>query len=87
MHLKDPGTLMHLAFIPQAPDLPHSLISIQSSFADPVYPSGHKQEKLPFVLTHVAVVAQGFESHSLMSSDVKALCSVNFFRIKVLFFG
>lgn len=67
MHLYDPGTLMHLALIPQAPERPHSLISKHSSLAEPVYPSGHKQEKLPFVFTHLAPSAQGFFSHSLIS--------------------
>lgn len=68
MHLYDPGILMHFAFTPQAPGRPHSLMSKHSSCASPVYPPGHKQLKLPLVLTHSAFLAQGLVSHSLISN-------------------
>lgn len=67
MHLYDPGTLIHLALIPQALVRPHSLISMHSWSADPVNPVGQEHVKLPFVLTHSAFDAHGELRHSLIS--------------------
>lgn len=67
MHLNDPGTLIHRAFIPHALARAHSFMSKHSCMGGPENPDGHSQLKLPLMLMHFAEEPQGLLIHSSKS--------------------